>query len=536
MFKRTYSAIRAPDRLTYLWLAIAAVSYAFTGGPWVIPLAAWLAPLFLLRVVRQHSPLGGLLLAWLARFVVGAIVLHGIILIAGAGFYVIVLLLALLTSLPYLADRLMTPHVHGFAATLIFPVAFTALEFLASFSPNGTMYSLAYSQYGNLPLMQLVSVTGIWGITFLITWFASVANWAWERQFDWPRLRRGASLYAGVLVVVLVGGGARLALFPPSGGTVRVAGLSASRAAVASFNQQLPQSTITLLESGKATQAQRAQARTAFATLDDDLLARTQQEAAGGAKIVVWPEASPVGANILQEDEQALIQRASSLAQQDGIYLDMGVGVFLSGAGRGPYLKDEAVLVDPSGQSWIYEKTHLVPFGEQGLIVPGNGKLPLVSTPYGKLAVAICFDLDFPSAMRQAGQGGADVMLASADDWQAIDPMHTQHAVFRAIEGGYSLVRESSKGLSITVDYEGNVLASSDYFAGDHQVMVAYAPIHGVRTIYAAIGDVFAWLCLLGLFAFIGVAVVRARGARSTPQAVPGREQQPVGSAAGGVR
>lgn len=515
MFKRTTASTRAPDRLSYLWLILAAVLFVFTGGRWIIPLAAWLAPLFLLRFVREQPPLRGLLFAWLARFAVGAIILHGIILIPGAGFYVIVLLVALLATLPYLADRLIMPRLPAWLATLVFPVAFTALEYIGSLSPNGTMYSISYTQYGNLPLMQLVSVTGIWGITFLITWFAAVANLAWERGFEWPKVRHVTSLYAAVLAIVLVGGGARLALFQPGAATVRVAGLSASRAAVTAFNQQLPSSAITALESGKATPGERDQARSAFATLDDDLFAGSQQEARDGAKIVVWPEASSVGGNVLGEDEQALIQRASALARQQGVYLDMGLGVFLSGSGPAPYLKDEAVLIDPAGQVWTYEKTRLVPFGEQGVIVPGNGKLPLISGPYGRLATAICFDLDFPDTMRPAGQGGADIVLAIADDWRALDPMHAQHAVFRAIENGYSLVREASKGFSITVDYEGNVLAASDYFTTDHQIMVAYVPIHGVRTIYAAIGDLFAWLCTLGLVAFIGLAVVRSRRTRS---------------------
>lgn len=529
MFKRTTASTRSPERLSYLWLVSAAVLFAFTGDRWVIPLAAWFAPLFLLRFVRAQSPWRGMLLAWLARFIVGAIILRGIVLVSGVGFFVVVALIALLVTLPYLADRLMTPRLNGFVATLVFPVALTALEYLSSFSPNGTIYSLAYTQYGDLPLMQLVSVTGIWGITFLIAWFAAVANWAWDHEFDVLKARSGALLYAGVLAVVMTGGSARLAFSQPGATTVRVAGLSASQAAVSAFNQQLPSATLSLLESGKATSTDRAQARAAFSTLDDDLFATSQQEARDGAKIIVWPEASPVGGNILAEDEPSLIQRASALAQQQGVYLDMGLGVFLSGAGQGPYLKDEAVLVDPAGQVWTYEKTHLVPFGEQGLIVPGDGKLPLIASPYGRLATAICFDLDFPATMRQAGQGGTDIVLALADDWRAIDPTHAQHAVFRAIENGYSLVREASKGLSITVDYEGNVLAASDYFANDHQIMVAYVPTHGVRTIYGAVGDLFAWLCLLGLLAFIGLTITRQRRLRHTADvAVSQREPQPV--------
>ena len=51
----------------------------------------------------------------------------------------------------------------------------------------------------------------------------------------------------------------------------------------------------------------------------------------------------------------------------------MGLAVFLPDVGKGPFLKDEAVLLDPTGRVvWTYEKTHLVPFGEQGLYRPGR--------------------------------------------------------------------------------------------------------------------------------------------------------------------
>jgi len=186
--------------------------------------------------------------------------------------------------------------------------------------------------------------------------------------------------------------------------------------------------------------------------------------------------------------------------------------VFLPGAGKPPYLKDEAVLLDPTGHVvWTYEISHLVP-GGQGLYVQGDGKVPLIESPYGRLAGVICFDLDYPGMVRQAGQGGADLLFGPSDDWQAFDPLHAQHATFRAIENGFSLVREASRGLSMTVDYEGRVLASSDYFTTDQQVMVAYVPMHGVRTIYATIGDLFAWLCMMTIFVrpscSLGVTVI----------------------------
>lgn len=528
MFKHTITPTRIQDRLSYLWLAIAAALFLFVAGRWAIPLAAWLAPLFLLRFVRTQRPLPGLLLAWIVRFAVTAVVLQGIILSPGIVYYALVLILTGLTTLPYLADRLISPRLGGFVATLVFPLAFTTLEYLSSFGPFGTYNSIANTQYGDLPLMQLVSVTGIWGITFLITWFAAVVNWAWEQHFAWPNVRGGGVLYAGVLAVVLLGGGARLVLFPPQAALIRVAGLSASWSAVAAFNQQLPQATLSLLLSGKATQADLALARSAFTTLDDDLLARSQQEAVAGAKIVVWPETSSTGGAILEEDEPALIQRAGALAREAGIYLDIGLAVYLPAGGKPPFLKDEAVLLDPTGHVvWTYEKTHPAP-GEQGLFVLGDGKVPIVDSPYGRLANVICFDADFPGMIHQAGQAGADMLLVPSDDWQAIDPAHTQIATFRAIENGFSLVRQASKGLSMAVDYEGHVLSASDYFTTDQQVMVAYVPMHGVRTIYATIGDLFAWLCILGLVALTGLAIMQSRKRRSAATAVPLPEPQPT--------
>ena len=119
--------------------------------------------------------------------------------------------------------------------------------------------------------------------------------------------------------------------------------------------------------------------------------------------------------------------------------------------------------------------------------------------------------------------------FGTRDDWQAIDPYHTQVAIFRAIENGYSEVREASKGLSMAVDYEGHVLSTSDYFTTDNQIMVAYVPMHGVHTIYATIGDLFAWLCMIGLLALTVLAIIQSRKRRSSAAAAaPLQEPQPT--------
>jgi apolipoprotein N-acyltransferase len=385
---------------------------------------------------------------------------------------------------------------------------------------------MANTQYSNLPLVQLASVTGIWGITFLITWFASVVNWAWKHEFVWPQVRAGVMLYGALLTAVLLGGGARLALFPPQATPVRVVGLSASQAATAAADQQVPMDIMMAVMSGKGSLAQRALVSAAHAQVADDLLIRSQQEARDGAKIIVWPEA---GAPVLQEDEAALIQRAAELAKQESIYLDLGLAVDLTNVPNGaPTAKDESVLIDPTGKVlWTYEKTHLVPFLETGQVVPGNGKVPLVDSPFGRLANVICFDLDFPVMVRQAAYAGADLMLAPANDWREIDPVHTQAATLRAIENGFSLVRQASHGLSITVDYEGHVLTASDYFTTSQQVMVADVPMHGVHTIYAAIGDTFAWLCVMVLVVLTGLAILQSRRTAPASSSLP--VSQPTG-------
>jgi apolipoprotein N-acyltransferase len=527
MVGHSLTAVRNRDRLSLLWLAVAGVLFLFTGGRWLIPLAAWLAPLFLLRFVRGQKIVVGFLLAWLVRAAAAVVASHGTILYPGVAAYLAVVVATLLLTLPYLADRLLTPRLDGFVGTFVFPAAFTTIEYLSSFGPLGSYNSLAYTQYGNLPLMQLASATGIWGITFLIAWFAAVANWAWERRFAWSSVRRGVLLYGAILALILLGGGARLAFFAPRAGLVRVAGVSASRTAVDLLNSHLPAHTLAALLAGNATPAARSAARSAFAVVTNDLLARSRDEARAGARIVAWPETSPTGASVLAEDEPALLAQAGLLTRQEGIYLDMGLAVFLRGTGTGPFLQDETVLIDPAGHiAWTYAKTHPAP-GEQGLFRPGPGTVPTLATPYGRLANLICFDLDYPALARQAGHAGADIMLGPSDDWPAIDPQHAQRAAFRAIENGFSLVRQSSNGLSTAVDYDGRVLAATDYFHTDQQVLVAYVPEHGTRTIYATVGDLFAWLYGIGLLALIGLAVVRSR---THPSAipVPAREPQPT--------
>ncbi len=504
------------DRLSYLWLVLAMALLPFGTLRWTIPLAAWLYPVFLLRFVRTQPLWRGIGLSLLASVLLLAFAWQGVVPAPGALYYLIVFAYGVIITLPYLIDRVLAPRLGGLLGTLVFPLAMTTIWYVSGLlSPYGTQVNPAYTQYGNLPLLQLLSVTGLWGIVLVMSWLAGLFNWAWERGFAWPRVRGGAALYSSLLALVLLFGGARLALFPAQGSTVRVAGISPSQAVMAAsdnYLSHLSPHTWEAIFSGTATPADRELARQAyaqaFAPVNDELFSQSLQEARAGAKIIVWPEGVT---RVLQEDEAAWLSRASAFARATGTYLDLGVGVLLSHPVQSHWWNDESILLDPSGNVvGRYEKAHPVPGMDAG-VVPGDGQVPTVQTPYGRLSTVVCFDADFPGTLRQAGQAEADILLVPGNDWQAEDPYHTQLTTFRAIENGYSLVRQATNGLSMMVDYEGNVLSASDYFATDPQVMVAYVPVQGVRTIYATIGDLFAWLSVAGLVGLIGVAIARRR-------------------------
>jgi apolipoprotein N-acyltransferase len=486
------------DRWSYLWFAIGAVLSLFTSGQWSIPLVAWLQPVFFIRFMRTQKVWRGFILVWLATFVTGAIGWWNILgALMPIPFFLVTIAINTLVIAggAYVADRLLASRLEGFAATLIFPLALTALDFVSmATSPLGSAGAQAYTQYGSLVLMQLLSLTGMWGITFLVNWFATVVNYAWERSFSWPEIRRGLAIFASVMLVVMAYGSVRLAFFHPRAGTVRVAGLTA-----VDFRAEQD-----VLFQTKNTDWQAF--RQLAAARYDPYFDRTVREAQAGAQIVLWPEAAiPVAG----EDEAALIARGQEVAAQEDIYLAMSL--FTLFQDERPY-ENKLVVVDPAGHIVLEHYK----YGGQMIdgFKPGDSVLRTVETPYGTLSGVICWDTDFPTVVSQAGRNGTDILLSPSLDIRAIDPMHAQMAVFRAIENGVSVVRESDNGLSVVADPYGRILASVDHFTTSEWVMVAQVPTQGVATLYSVIGDLFGWLAVVGFVAIVIWAVVRWRKAR----------------------
>jgi len=478
-----------------LWLWIGAVLSLFAlHSEYDLPVAAWLYSIFLLRYVRLRRPAVGVAWVWLVSLVGWACWLSLTALIASGTAAVAFLILACLLTVPFLLDRLLTPHLTRrslLLASLVFPLGRAACEYLFTLVAGfGNFGSLAATQHGNLPLLQVTSITGSYGVSFVVAWLASVVNQAWSAGFTWPAVRSLARGYLAVLVLVLAGGAIRLAWQAPVEETVRVAGITPSRAAL-DERRRLDRD----------------------APVHEDLLARTDQEARAGAKIILWSEsAAPVTA----ETRSALIDRVAALARQRGVYIEMGMEM------RGDRPSNEAVMVAPDGSvAWTYHKAHPTPAEAAIGIGAGSGAVPVLSTPVARLATVICYDLDFPPLVRQAARLDTDILLVPANDWPGIMAMHSQKAVVRAIENGFSIVRQSGHGIATALDPYGRTLATSHFYATDAQTIVAYLPVRGVGTIYSAVGDVFAWLCVAALAA-LGALVrlelrPRAQAASSLP-------------------
>ena len=170
-------------------LVLAGMLLCLSNGRSVTSLAPWWALVFMLRFVRGRGLIVGLAAGLLVSALTALIVWRGMIPVPPGPYAAIAAGMGALFFVPFALDRVLTPRLGGFAGTFVLPLAFVTTELLtARLSPYGSWGSLAYTQYDNLPLIQMVSVTGTAGVVFLMAWCAAVVNWAWEHRFSWKRV------------------------------------------------------------------------------------------------------------------------------------------------------------------------------------------------------------------------------------------------------------------------------------------------------------------------------------------------------------
>jgi predicted amidohydrolase len=164
-----------------------------------------------------------------------------------------------------------------------------------------------------------------------------------------------------------------------------------------------------------------AQMAVAYGNPEENLrTARSQaaQAAAQGADLLILPELWPTGYDLDRADvyaaplDQGAFAQMAELAATHQMYV-LGTALERNPAGR-PY--NTAALYGPDGRrSAAYHKVHLFPpLGEVEHMAPGEA-LPVFDLPWGRTAIAICYDLRFPEMWRRYRAAGAELVLIPAE-------------------------------------------------------------------------------------------------------------------------
>lgn len=163
------------------------------------------------------------------------------------------------------------------------------------------------------------------------------------------------------------------------------------------------------------------------------------------------------------------------------------------------------VQISPGeGLSAVYDKVHLVPFGEyipfrlevlkalaatsSDGFTPGDA-VRLIDTPIGRALPLICYEGIFPGHVFRAGERADYILLITNDGWFgtfAGPAQHLSQARFRAVEQGLSVVRVANRGFSTVIDPMGQSLDMLDQSGSG--VSVQSVPT-GRMTLYARTGD-----------------------------------------------
>lgn len=478
--------------LPYLWLLIGAVLSVFTHGNNIFALAVIFSPIFMIRFFRSQKAVKGSLLILLALIITQTIANWKIFPIPGI--YGIISIIFGVTSgililLPFLADRLINERFDGILSTLIFPVSAVCIFFLHSIVMSiGSSFLASFSLHGILPIQQILSIFGIGGLIFLISWFASMINWCWEHGFRLDEIKKPAGICIGVIVLILIYGSIRILTGYPDQNTVKTACVTIPKDKIVKFENYM-----NIMSNRVCPPIEN----------NIQMLNKYGNEAAdAGAKIVIWQEASFY---FSKDDEWLFKKECSKLARDKKIYLVVAYIMFEQ-IGPG---ENKAIFINPSGDLETEYLKRYPSQSEMAFVKKGEGSLPVMKTSYGNVAITLSTDISYPDYVREAGTNGVDILFNMAAAWKEITPSFTHGSLISAVENGFSYVMCTGSGLSIATDFFGRTLASMNYFKSDEQIMYAEVPVKGVGTIYSYVGFLFAWLCVLAFVGCIVLAVVK---------------------------
>ena len=360
-------------------------------------------------------------------------------------------------------------------------LAWVVVEWLRSLGSASFPWGLVgYSQWTNLPVLQVASVGG----AYLVSAVVVAAN-------------------AGVSLLLLRKPVGILLLIPAAvawgWGSERLVRLQAERRPqlnVAAVQPNLPQQR--KLDPDFAPQTQEV------------LLSLTRRAVASGARLVVWPE----------HYWPALLFQGGVLEERLRRAVPQGVALLATGEIEGR--RNSAVVVENGQGLGRHDKARLVPLGEWWAN-PGPGYRP-VPAPWGPAGVLLCYEVVYAAAARDLVLGGARYLVHSSEEgWFGRSAGPVQHlgfAVVRAVELGRDVVRAASIGVSAVIDRTGRLQATlpqltQGWVGGTLEPRSELTP-------YARWGDLWMWLAAATLAVMsVPVALPWLRGRFVAAFAVP---------------
>ncbi len=496
-----------------------------------IPQLAWISliPLFL---VLENVPLGrgifygtftGVIQTMICNFWLGTFNLLTLQFIT---------VVAIVQYVPFMAAAIFVKRRAGALGFLVFPAAWTLFDWARSLGFLGYPWGmLGASQYAFVPLIQTASITGVWGVTFIVTLFNAVAALTVQSALLRSRLARAPVIALCVVLAVSLGWGTMRVIRGTSGFASGAGGTSVRLALV----QQ-------------DADPRKDDYRAVFETLTS----LTNAAMASNPDLIVWSETAFVP-NIRRWSAEDPTKYPLAQLVREFLAYQRGLGKWLI-TGNDDYefvMKDGiqerldyngSVLFSPAGERVeTYHKIHLVPFTEYFpykkslpalyrmlqnfdayLWEPGKSRV-VFRHPKLSFSTPICFEDSFPNDVRLFAREGAQVILNLSNDyWSLTDVEAMQHAanaVFRAVENGRPLARASASGLTCLVDPLGRIVSRGPLYQPAYLIVDVPIAEHPPTTLYLLWGDWFPitmgglLLVVLGIGLALGLGRARRKRA-----------------------
>ncbi len=371
---------------------------------------------------------------------------------------------------------------------------------LATFSPYGTWGTMVYSQFNNIFINQIVSLCGIYGISFSIGLLATTILLMYDHRRKLREIKTPLIFSAMWFVFVIVYSGFRYFEPVANNNQIQISGITIPITdkpfyvdSLSSTGDNFIKDTLNvyydLYAFNKTIAPDKQEEVNAWMlNLQQKLLDKTKECAKKGSKIIIWSEGNAL---VLKESEKDFIDHCKSLAKSYQITLFVSLNTKTIGVLNS---ENKIIAIDSAGNvAYEYLKSYPVVGTEYS--VKGFGELKTIDTEYGKLTSVICFDADFNDLVRQASKLQSSLIVVTGYDWSEIDPFHTKMASVRAIENGIPLIRQVNYGYSASYNYKGVEIASKEYvFNASGYDFTSNLCIEAKPSIYSKIGDVFVYV------------------------------------------